>query len=49
LTGYFQGWFSNDETFIPIVAEMKVIIGNVKLELVKWNRKGWNPPEYNSE
>lgn len=49
LTGYFQGWFSNDEALIPIVAEMKVIIGNVKLELVKWNRKGWNPPEYNSE
>ncbi len=46
LTGYFQGWFSNDSALIPIVAEMKVIIGNVKLELVKWNRKGWMPPEY---
>jgi hypothetical protein len=49
LTGYFQGWFSNDEALIPIVAEMKVIIGNVKLELVKWSRKGWKPPEYKSE
>jgi hypothetical protein len=46
LTGYFQGWFSNDAALIPIVAEMRVIIGNVKLELVKWNRKGWIPPEY---
>ncbi|HVO74238.1 MAG TPA: DUF3108 domain-containing protein [Ignavibacteriaceae bacterium] len=49
LTGYFQGWFSNDEAVIPIVAEMKVIIGNVRLELIKWNRKGWKPPEYKSE
>jgi hypothetical protein len=46
LTGYFQGWFSNDSALIPIVAEMKVIIGNVKLELVKWSREGWTPPEY---
>ena len=44
LTGDFEGWFSNDEARIPIVAKMKVIIGSVTLELVKWNRPGWNPP-----
>ncbi|MFO7446516.1 MAG: DUF3108 domain-containing protein [Ignavibacteriaceae bacterium] len=48
LTGYFEGWFSNDEASIPIVAKMKVIIGNVTLELKKWKRDGWNPPKYNS-
>lgn len=44
LTGDFEGWFSNDEARIPIVAKMKVIIGSVTLELVSWNRPGWNPP-----
>jgi len=46
LTGYFEGWFSNDEASIPIVAKMKVIIGNVTLELIKWKRDGWKPPKY---
>jgi hypothetical protein len=45
LTGDFKGWFSNDTATIPITAEMKVILGSVKIELKKWNRKGWNPPE----
>ena len=36
LTGGFSGWFSNDEAAIPIVAKMKVIIGSIRLELVKW-------------
>lgn len=46
LTGYFEGWFSNDEASIPILAKMKVIIGNVRLELKEWKRNGWNPPKY---
>ena len=45
LTGDFKGWFSNDTAAIPITAEMKVILGSVKIELKQWNRKGWNPPE----
>jgi hypothetical protein len=47
LTGYFEGWFTNDEASIPVIAHMKVIIGNITLELVKWKRDGWNPPKYN--
>ena len=46
LTGHFEGWFSNDEASIPIVANMKVIIGNIRLELVKWKREGWQPPRF---
>jgi len=46
LTGYFEGWFSNDQASVPIVAKMKVIIGNITLELKKWKRTGWNPPVY---
>jgi hypothetical protein len=46
LTGYFEGWFSNDEASIPIVANMKVIIGNITVELKNWKRNGWNPPKY---
>lgn len=46
LTGYFEGWFTDDEAAIPVVAKMKVIIGNITLELKSWKRDGWNPPEY---
>ncbi len=46
LTGEFEGWFSNDDARIPIVGKMKVLIGSVRIELMKWNRGGWNPPKY---
>ena len=45
LTGDFEGWFSNDEARIPIVAKMKVILGSVTVELMKWDRPGWKPPK----
>ena len=44
LTGGFEGWFSNDEARVPIMAKMKVLIGSVTVELMKWNRQGWTPP-----
>jgi hypothetical protein len=44
LTGYFRGFFSNDDAGVPIVAKMKVILGSVHIELIKWNRPGWVPP-----
>lgn len=46
LTGYFEGWFSNDDASIPIVANMKVLIGNITLELKSWKREGWKAPKY---
>lgn len=47
LTGYFEGWFSDDNAAVPIVANMKVIIGNIRLELISWKRSdGWRPPKY---
>jgi len=46
LTGGFRGWFSNDDARIPIVARMNVILGSIKIELVKWTRTGWQPPLY---
>ncbi len=46
LTGYFEGWFSNDDAAIPILAKMKVIVGDVKVELKSWKRVGWIPPKY---
>jgi hypothetical protein len=45
LTGDFEGWFSNDDARIPILAKMKVIIGSVTLELMNWKRPGWSPPK----
>ena len=44
LTGDFKGWFSDDYACVPIKAEMKVLLGSVKVELVDWKREGWNPP-----
>ncbi len=46
LTGAFEGWFSNDDARVPILAKMKVIIGNIRIELLKWTRQGWSPPRY---
>lgn len=46
LTGDFEGWFSNDEASVPIKAKMKVLLGNITIELKSWKRTGWNPPEY---
>ncbi len=44
LTGGFEGWFSDDEASVPIVAKMHVLIGSVRIELIKWKRAGWKPP-----
>ena len=44
LTGAFTGWFSHDEARIPILAKMRVIVGSVTIELMRWNRPGWTPP-----
>ncbi len=46
MTGAFRGWFTNDEAAIPIEAKLRVLIGNVTVELIEWNRPGWNPPKY---
>lgn len=46
LTGYFEGWFSNDDFAVPIYAKLSVIIGNITVELKSWKKKNWNPPKY---
>lgn len=46
LTGGFEGRFSNDHARIPIVAWMKVILGSIKVKLVRWTRPGWVPPRF---
>jgi hypothetical protein len=46
LTGYFEGWFTDDDAAVPVLAKMNVIIGNITVELMSWKRKGWKPPEY---
>lgn len=45
-TGGFEGWFSNDEARVPIMAKLKVLIGKVKVELIEWKKKNWQPPKY---
>lgn len=46
LTGYFEGWFTADDASVPIMAKMKVIIGDITLELKSWKKKDWIPPRY---
>lgn len=45
LSGEFEGWFSDDEASIPIRAKMKVYVGSVDIELIKWKREDWEPPK----
>lgn len=44
LTGGFEGWFSNDQARVPILARMKVILGSIKVQLKSWKRGSWTPP-----
>jgi len=44
LTGYFEGWFSDDAARVPIMAHLQVIIGNITVELMEWERGAWVPP-----
>ncbi|MBI5475518.1 MAG: DUF3108 domain-containing protein [Ignavibacteriales bacterium] len=44
LTGGFEGWFSNDNARVPVIAKMKAIIGKIRIELMSWTRTGWAPP-----
>jgi len=45
MRGKFEGWFSDDAASVPIVAKLFVYVGKVKIELKKWDRKGWTPPK----
>jgi hypothetical protein len=44
LTGDFEGWFSNDDARVPIMAKLKVLLGSVTVELMEWKRGTWTPP-----
>ncbi|MFA6572145.1 MAG: DUF3108 domain-containing protein, partial [Bacteroidota bacterium] len=44
VTGNYEGWFSDDDARVPIIAKMKLYIGYAKLELIKWKRGNWAPP-----
>ena len=45
VTGDFIAYYSDDYARIPIKAYFKTSVGNVRVELVKWNRNKWNPPQ----
>jgi hypothetical protein len=44
MTGEFRGWFSDDSAAVPLRGKLKVLIGNVELQLIRWKKGGWNPP-----
>ncbi len=45
LTGDFYAYYSDDSARIPIKAYFKTFLGNVKVELIKWDRNKWQPPQ----
>ncbi len=45
MTGDFKGWFSDDAYAVPLKGKLKVLLGSVTMELVKWKRGSWNPPQ----
>jgi hypothetical protein len=46
LTGGFSGKFTNDDARIPVTAKLSVLLGSVKIELLRWKRGIWAPPAY---
>jgi hypothetical protein len=44
LSGDFAGWVSDDDAAVPILAELKVLLGSIRLELEQWSRPGWVLP-----
>ncbi len=44
MTGEFTGWFSDDSAAVPLRGKLKVLIGSVELQLIRWNKQGWHPP-----
>jgi hypothetical protein len=43
LGGKFTGWISDDFAAVIIRADMKVILGSVRVELESWDRPDWTP------
>ncbi len=43
--GYFKGYFTDDETRIPVLAYLNLYLGRAKIELVSWKRGDWRPPK----
>lgn len=44
LSGEFEGWFTNDEAAIPVLAKMQLTLGTANIELEQWSRGTWSPP-----
>jgi hypothetical protein len=44
VTGRFTGWLSDDAEAVPLVAEMEILLGSIRIELEAWHRTGWTPP-----
>ena len=44
LSGNFSGWLSDDSAAIPIISEMKVLLGSIRLELEHIEHPNWKPP-----
>lgn len=47
LTGEFCGWISDDEASVILKSEVKVWIGSISIELVKWYKPSWKPQANN--
>jgi hypothetical protein len=45
MSGEFTGWFSDDAAAVPLRGKLNVLIGSVTVELTRWNRRNWTPPQ----
>lgn len=46
LTGGFEGWFTRDAAAVPVYAKMHVYVGSIAVELIRWKKPGWKPPQW---
>ncbi|MCI0473399.1 MAG: DUF3108 domain-containing protein [Ignavibacteria bacterium] len=46
LTGEFAGWFTDDDSRVPVKAKFNVTIGSITLELTSYKKKNWKIPAY---
>ncbi|HEY9166440.1 MAG TPA: DUF3108 domain-containing protein [Candidatus Kryptonia bacterium] len=44
MNGKMTGWTSADSAAVPLLVEMKIAVGSVRVELESFTREGWVPP-----
>jgi hypothetical protein len=43
MSGEFHGWVTDDDAAVILKAEVKILLGSVRIELESYERTGWSP------